>query len=224
MHSFFSELRKKIRTLAVLFILSIVVTFAIQHIEGTQVESLVPTTTITISEETVFAPTYEAFVKKGFFESIAKVYVCLSSPYVSCWKTFNVWMSLDNSSWIAIPFLESPTNDTAQMAMLGFIQLDNPQIKIYQKYYIPPQTIYLPVNVTKQDAYDLKSNVVVKKEATPADRIQWIIAFFAVFAFIDVIWNRLFSRKASISITQNVVKREKKLRRNPRKTRHKHKN
>ena len=186
-------------------------TFALQYIESTQIESLVsPTTTITISNETMFSSPYEAFVKKGFFDSVGRVYVYMSSPYANCWQTFKVWMSLDNSSWVIVPFLESPTNNLTQMASLGLINFDKPQLTIYQKYYIPPQTILLPSNVTKQDASNFKSNVLVKRQATPAETIQWILVFFSVFGFIGGILSLLLSGKDSNSSTQNVGKRRKK--------------
>jgi hypothetical protein len=182
------------------------VTFALEYTESTQIESLVSTTTITISNETMFSALYEAFVRKGVFDSVGRVYVYMSSPYANYWKTFNVWMSLDNSSWIIVPFLESPTNNLTQMANLGLVNLGNPQLTIYQKYYIPPQTMLLPSNVTKQDASNFKSNVLVKREATPADTTQWILVFFAVFGAIGFIFSLLFSGKDSNSNTQNVEK------------------
>lgn len=170
--------------LVVAFIVSIVSTLAFQYYEGTQIEYLTsPTTTITISNETTFSPPFEGLVRKGSFDSIAKVYVCMSCPYANLWKTFNIWMSLDNSSWVIVPFLESTTNDPNQMAFLGLVNFDNPKLTIYQKSFVPPQTVLLPPNVTAQDVSSMKSNVLVKKVATPADTTQWILTFFAVFGF-----------------------------------------
>ena len=185
-------------------------TFVLQYVESTQIEELTSTTTITISNGTMFGPPFKAFVKKGYFDSIAEVYVYMSSPYADCWNTFNVWMSLDNSSWAIVPFLEYTTDNRTQMANLGLINLGNPQLTIYQKYYIPPQTILLPPNVTKEDASVLKSNVLIKKQATPADTTQWILVFFAVFGFIGFILVLLFPSKDSNSTAQNVGKKEKK--------------
>ena len=201
---------KILLVIIIAFVLSIVVTFVLQYAESTQIEELTSTTTITISNETRFGSPSKAFVKKGYFDSVGEVYVYMSSPYANYWNTFNVWMSLDNSSWTIVPFLESTTNNRTQMANLGLINLGNPQLKIYQKYYIPPQTILLPPNVTKEDASNFKSNVLVKRQATPADTTQWIIVFFTVFGVIGFILNLLFSGKDSNSTTQNVGKTGKK--------------
>lgn len=192
-----------LRCIVIPFILSLGATFVLQHIESTQIEQLTFTTTITISNETRYGSPCKAFVKKGWFDSVGEVYVYMSSPYAIYWNTFNIWMSLDNSSWTPVPFLESDTDNLTQMASLGFINLGNPQLTIYLKYYIPPQTILLPSGVTKEDASILKSNVLIKKRATPADRMQWITIFFAVFAFIGYILNSLFT-------AQKVEKRRKK--------------
>lgn len=201
--------------LVIAFVLSIVVTFVLQYTESTQIEELTSTTTITISNETTFCSPFKAFVKKGYFDSVGEVYVYMSSPYANGWNTFNFWMSLDNSSWTIVPFLESATNNRTQIANLGLINLGNPQLTIYQKCYIPPQTILLPPNVTKQDASNIKSNILVKKQATPADTTQWILVFFAVFGIIfsviGVILGLLFSGKDSNSNTRNVGKRGKKI-------------
>ncbi len=173
------------------FILSLVMTFTLQYVESTRVEQLTFTTTITISNETRYGSPCKFFIEKGWFDSVGEVYVYLSSPYASYWKIFNVWMSIDNSSWTSVPFLESDTNNLTQMASLGFINLDNPQLTIYVKYYIPPQTLLLPPGVTKEDLSEWKSNVLIKKRATPADRGLWITVFFGVFAFISYILSNL---------------------------------
>jgi len=187
----FSKIMRSIllRCIVIPFIFSLGMTFVLQHIESTQIEQLTFTTTITISNETRYGSPCKAFVKKGWFDSAGEVYAYMSSPYASYWNTFNIWMSLDNSSWTPVPFLESDTDNLTQMASLGFINLGNPQLTIYLKYYIPPQTILLPSGVTKEDASILKSNVLIKKRATPADRMQWITIFLAVFAFIGYILN-----------------------------------
>jgi hypothetical protein len=190
------------------------VTFVLQYAESTQIEELTSTTTITISNETTFGSPFKAFVKKGYFDSVGEVYVYMSSPYANDWNTFNVWMSLDNSSWIIVPFLESATDNRTQMANLGVINLGNPQLTIYQKWYIPPQTMFVPPNVTKQDVSNIKSNLLVKRQATPADTTQWILVFFTVFgiifSIIGVILDLLFSGKDSNSNAQNVGKKQRK--------------
>lgn len=198
-----SKFPKILRNISITLILSIVATFVLQYVEGTQIERLTYTTTITVSNETTFGSPFKAFVKKDYFDSVGEVYVYMSSPYANYWNTFNVWMSLDNSSWTPVPFLESATNNLTQMANLGLINLGNPQLTIYVKYYVPPQTILLPPDVTKEDVSVLKSNVLIKKQATPADTTQWVLVFFAMFGFIGFILDHL-------STAPKVGKRRKK--------------
>jgi hypothetical protein len=201
--------------LVIALILSILATVVLEYYESTQVKVLTSITTYTISNETRFASPFRGLVEKGSFDSIAEVYVYVSSPYANYWNSFNVWMSLDNSSWTPVPFLESATENRTQMADLGPISLDNPQLTVYQKYYIPPQSVFLPSNVTKEDALNsLTNHLLVQKYATPTDRTQWIMTFFAVFGFIfsiiAVILGLPLSEKDSKSNTRSVGKREKK--------------
>jgi hypothetical protein len=215
-----SKFRRILLTIAIALVialvLSYIVTNALEYYESTQVVQLTPTSTYTISNETRFAPPFEAVIKKGSFDSIAEVYVYIFSPYASYWNTFSVWMSLkeDNSSWISVPFLNFTTDNHTQMADLGVIDLSNPQLSIYQKYYIPSQTVFLPPNVTKQDALNaLFNHIIVQREATPADTTQWILVFFAVFgtlfAVIGFILNFVLPAKDSNSNTRNTGKRGK---------------
>ncbi|MEM3673228.1 MAG: hypothetical protein QW468_03235 [Candidatus Bathyarchaeia archaeon] len=120
----------------------------------------------------------------------------MHSPYADYWSTFQVWMSLDNSSWENVPFLEAPTDNISKMAYLGCINLYDPQLVIYVKYYIPPQTILLPSNVTKEEFSNVFANVWVKRHATPADTVQWIAILFMFFTGIGFILD-LFLRKES---------------------------
>jgi len=215
------QFRKVLLMFVVALILSIVVTFVLQYAESTQVESLALTTMITISNETMFSAPFEAFVKKGYFDSVATVYVHLSSPYANCWNTFNVWMSLDNSSWVNVPFLESTTKNYSQMANLGLINLGDPKLTIYQKHYVPPQTILLPPNVTKQDASDLEANVVIKRQAIPSDTTQWILVFFTAFGFVGFILTLFFSGKDSGLNSKNIGGKRKKTSRKPKRKKRK---
>jgi len=99
-----------------MFVLSIVVTYVLEYVEGTQIESLASPTIITISNETMFGSPFKAFVEKDSFDSVGEVYVYMSSPYANDWNTFNVWMSLDNSSWMIVPF---STRSREQPVLLG---------------------------------------------------------------------------------------------------------
>jgi hypothetical protein len=134
----------------------------------------------------------------------------LSSPYANYWETFNVWMSLDNVSWVDVPFLESTTNNKSQMANLGLINLGNPKLTIYQKNYVPPQTILLPPNVTTQDASNLKANGVVKREATPSDTTQWILVFLTIFGTLFAVVAVIIDSNVSDK-EQNIGKMQRKM-------------
>jgi hypothetical protein len=208
-----SRLRKRlfkiVIALVIAFFFSVGLTFLLQYSESTQVESLTITTTITISNQTTFSLPYEGFVKKGFFDSVATIYMYLSSPYANYWETFNVWMSLDNVSWVDVPFLESTTNNKSQMANLGLINLGNPKLTIYQKNYVPPQTILLPPNVTTQDASNLKANGVVKREATPSDTTQWILVFLTIFGTLFAVVAVIIDSNVSDK-EQNIGKMQRK--------------
>jgi hypothetical protein len=149
--------------LVVALVLSYIVTNALEYYESTQVVQLTSTYTYNIWNETELAQPFEAVVKKGSFDSIAEVYGYLYSPYASYWNTFSIWESLDNSSWISVPFLNFTTNNHSQMAYLGVIDLSNPHLTVYQKYYIPPQAISLPLNVTPQDILNGLSNYIYIK-------------------------------------------------------------
>ena len=200
MHTLPIKYKKILLTLIVAFILSISVTLILQYAESTQIESLTINTSFNVSNETVFSRPYEGFVKKGFFDSVVSVYVYLFSPYAKYWDEFNVWMSLDNSSWVSVPFLDFTTENFDEMANLGLISLGDPELNIYPKYYVPPQHILnLPDNVTKQDLFDLKVYGAFRRQAIPSDTTQWILTFFAVFGFIGFILSAFFSGKESKS-------------------------
>jgi hypothetical protein len=213
-----SKFRRILLTIAIALLialaLSLIMTNALQYYESTQVVQLTSQYTYTIFNATQLAQPFEAVVKKGSFDSIAEVYGFLYSPYASYWNTFNIWESLDNSSWISVPFLNFTTNDHAQMANLGVIDLSNPHLRVYQKYYIPPQAITLPLNVNPQDILNgLLNYIVYQREPTPADTTTWYLTFFAVFgvvfSIIGVILSLFLPTKDSNSNIPNTGKRGK---------------
>jgi hypothetical protein len=97
-----------------------------EYLEGTKMVILTASTTFTISNETAFAPPCKEEIERGPFDSQGVVYVYLYSPYANDWTTFNIWMSLDNSSWTPVPFLNFITQNHSQMADLGIISFSNP--------------------------------------------------------------------------------------------------
>lgn len=176
--------RTKVVVISLLLALvtSVIVTLILQYNEGTQAESLIsPNSTLTIANDIFYDPPHDVLVKKGYFDSIGKVYVHFSSPYISYWKTLKVWMSLDNLTWVEIPFLPSTTENTSQMALLGVINLANPQFTLYQKSYIPPQGMIIPPPITPEEVSHFQANVLIRKEPTPSDTATWIVAFFSIF-------------------------------------------
>lgn len=186
-------------------------TFVVQYVESTQIEQLTFTTTITISNETTFSSPFEAFVKQGAFDSVGKVYAYMSSPYANYWNIFNIWMSLNNNySWTKVPFLTSDTSNITQMAYLGSINFADPQLKIYVKSYIPPQTIFLPPNVTKEEASALKANVLIKKEATPQDTTKWFLTFSALFSTVLAVITAIFTVYYDVKKSKPTSRRRKK--------------
>jgi hypothetical protein len=97
------------------------------------------------------------------------------------------------------------------MANLGPISFSNPLLQIYQKSYIPSQTIYgLPYNVTKQEFETTTSHVLVKRQATGTDRTFWWLVFFAVFGVvfcpIGLFLGLYFTGRDSNSKARNVEK------------------
>jgi len=211
-----SKFKRRLIIISIAIILSVAMTFILQYIEGTQIEVLTSTTKIGFSNETTFSSPFRAFIKKGYFDSVGKVYVYLSSPYAKYWSTFNVWMSLDNSSWTPVPFLETDTEDLSQMACLGLINLNDPQLTIYVKHYVPPQNIVIPykaLNVTigevLEEVFKLKAMVLIKKQATPQDTTNWIIIFFTIFGITGFILDHFFLSKDSNSATETKMKKRK---------------
>lgn len=154
--------------LVVALVLSYVMTNFLENYESTQLIPITSTTTLTVSNETSFSTPFETVIEKGYFDSIGEVYVYLYSPYASDFVTLDVWMCRDNSSWVSVPFLNFTTENYTQMADLGVIELSNPSLTIYQKYYFPPQSPNLPPTVTKQDALNsVHSYVLIHRLATP---------------------------------------------------------
>lgn len=171
--------------LVIALLLSLVLVNVLEYYESTQAIQSTSTTTFTVSNETSFATPFETVIEKGYFDSIGEVYVYLYSPYASDFVTLDVWMCRDNSSWVSVPFLNFTTENYTQMADLGVIELSNPNLTIYQKYYFPPQAPNLPANVAKQDALNsVHSYVTVHRLATPTDRTNWFSTFLTIFGVV----------------------------------------
>ena len=155
-----------------------------------------------ISNETVYSPPIE-FMTNGpsYFQSVAKVYVYQYSKYASAFNIFDVYLSLqnpssDNSSWVKIPLLPTQTSDRSKMAYLGFIKLDNPQVTIYEKYYIPPQDFKYTINATKAEIENsFVGYVQIVREPSSLDTGKSIFAFFVFFGAVLTTYNFFKNRK-----------------------------
>jgi hypothetical protein len=214
----FQKMSKLRRILIMIFIalvmalvLSYVVTNVLENYESTQLIQITSKTTLTVSNETSFSSPIEAVIEKGYFDSIGEVYFYLYSPYASDFVTFDVWMCRDNSSWVSVPFLNFTTKNYTQMADLGVIELSNPNLTIYQKYYFPPQPTNLPPTVTKQDALNsVHGYIIIHRQATPADETQWFLTFLtvfgAVFAVIGIVLGVYLPPRDSYSNSTKIEK------------------
>jgi len=165
---------------------AIATTQSVQYLESLQVESSTLSSSFTMANETIFFPPVQIDTNgPGYFESVGRIYAYFSSPYASVFNNFSVWMSLDNSSWTKVPLLPLQTDNRTKMGDLGLVGLDNFRIRIYVKYYFPPQTIYTPPNSPEVDIKgSFKGYIQIVKEPTRRDTINWLFLFFTFFAVI----------------------------------------
>ena len=159
---------KRIRTIILILLFSLVasgiLTSVWSYAEDTRIELISSQSRLVISNQTRYDTPIQAFVNKGFFDSAGRVYVYLSSPYANCWSEFNAWVSIDNASWVDLPFKVSLTDNRSEMADLGFISLTNPQLKIHIMHHIPPQTTSIPSDVSDEVASTISIHVLVKEK------------------------------------------------------------
>lgn len=177
---------RKILLLGIALLLAFPATWILQYFVSLQIETPKIIITYTVSNETTTAAPIDIVTSgPSYFESVGRIYVYHTSPYASAFVTYHLWLSLDNSSWTETPLLSSQTNNRSQMADLGLVQLDNPKITLYMKYYIPPQTLAYAVNATKEQLENsFKGYVQIMKEATSRDTTNSILVFFGFFTLI----------------------------------------
>lgn len=177
---------RKVLLLGIAALLALLATLTLQYFLSLQIENPKVTFNYPISNETIYATPIEVVTNgPAYFESVGRIYAYQTSLYADAFRIFNVWLSLDNSSWTRIPLLLSQTDNRTEMADLGLIQLNKPVIEIYLKYYIPPQTFAYPINATKAEIEDsFKGFIQIVRQPTSNDTALSIFAFFIFFTVI----------------------------------------
>lgn len=172
------------------------VTHVLEYVGKLDIESYEAPAAFTISPETRYFSIQIRTKGPSYFNSIGRIYVYFSSPCANFFETFEVAMSLDNASWVNIPFYSFQSNDYSKFADLGLIGLDGLVITIYGRYHIPPQTMNLPSNVTKEDVLNgLKGNISIRKEIAPRDATVEFLVGITLFGAILRVLDLLFLKK-----------------------------
>jgi hypothetical protein len=141
------------------------------------------------------------YLLPSYFSSAYKIYACQCSPYATAFQTFEVWLSLDNRSWVEIPFLNrsSMPSDLSQYADLGFVAIDNPTtLVIYGRCFLPEQNLTLPSGVSMEQVLSsVQGQILFVKSTTPRDQVLEILIITTLFlAFLQIIrflreeWNK----------------------------------
>lgn len=196
---FFKRRKRNFLLLVMSAFFALAANWILQQFVSLRVYSYNPRTAFTISNETVTSPPLDIFTTgPSLFASVGRVHAYLSSPYASAFKIFDIWMSLDNSTWTRIPLLSSQTSNRTQMADLGLVGLDNPHIVVYTKYYIPPQTLVHPINATKVEIENSFTGYIqLVRQATSRDTTQSVLTFFVFFGIILQVSDFLLKRRGS---------------------------
>jgi hypothetical protein len=113
----------------------------------------------------------------SYFFPVGEVHVSFSNNYANAIKNFTVKMSLDNSTWIDVPFSAIP-----QTADIGQTQLSGLYTRVYVVVYFPPQLVYgtVPVNIV-ENSFHL--SVSVDAPYTPQTWLLLVLMSIALFSF-----------------------------------------
>ena len=198
-------LQRKLIILGISILLALMLTAVFQYFVGLQIETLKVPFSFTISNETVSTQPIEVVTNApNYFVHAVKIYAYQTSPYASAWTTFDTWLSLNDSPpWVTIPLLTSQTDNRTEMAYLGTIQLSSPTIYIYQKYYIPPQTLTYNGNATNAEIENSFSNSIqIVKQPTSEDTALTILTFFALLAITLQVYDFLRSKASKRTYKQ----------------------
>ena len=128
----------------------------------------------------------------SYFFPVGEVGASFSNPYANEISNFTVKMSLDNSTWVNVPFSSTP-----KIVDLGQAQLNGFYVRVYVVLYFPPQSGYgtVPANVVVK-AFNL--HVYVDAPYTPQTWLLLILLFIALFSFIIQITDFFFKEKKKV--------------------------
>ena len=145
------------------------------------------------------------------FHSIGRVFAYFQSPYAVSFDTLNVKMSLDNETWVDVPLYSTEQEKHSAYSDLGLIRLDELIITVYGEYYLPPQNITHPPNVTLEDiSNSFHGNIIIKSELSPRDRVVEILVSITLFGASLKVLDLLFLKK-NIQTTSNKSDGESKM-------------
>lgn len=197
---FVKQKKHAILLIIISLVLAVATTRALISTGKTEIESYEVPTQFTISNETKdFPPIQIHTTGPSYFTSVGRVYVYFSSPYATMFKTFEVNMSLDNVSWKEVPLLDSQSNDRTKFADLGLVDLSRLVVVIYGRYYVPPQKVQLPPNVTKEDLLkSLKGNIMIQREPAPRDTIIELLVDVTLFGVFLRVADLLFLKERQV--------------------------
>ena len=187
MHKYMIKHRRAVILLLtiVLVIISDIILFHTGDINAT--DPSVFSTTFTVSNTTSYFYFQANTSGPSYFFSAGKVYQSISNPYANEIGIFNVYMSTDNSSWVAIPF-----SNTEKLVEIGEVQLNSFSIKIYVKYFFPPQPVVNETVSVKTIEESFIGKTIIKIPYTPQTDIIIFLVTVAMFSFILQILDFLF--------------------------------
>jgi hypothetical protein len=176
--------KRKLMWLGVAVLLTPPTIWVLQFVFGLQVETPRVTYNYTVLNETVYAAPINVETNgPAPFESAGRIYAYQTSPYADAFTTYDYWLSTDNSSWVKVPLLSSKTDNRSEMANLGLIPLDTPTIKLYVKYYIPPQEFTHPVNATKAEIeQSFVGYMQIVRQPTQTDTFELIFVSYPLIS------------------------------------------
>jgi hypothetical protein len=121
----------------------------------------------------------------NYFNSIARVYVCLSSPYIDNFEQFKIEASVDDINWKTLSTFSAfpKDNQLERYTDLGLVDLNSLTIRVNIRSTIPPQGFSVPPGVTKETlSNSFIGSMIVKKLSSPRDKIIKLL-------IVITIWN-----------------------------------
>ena len=201
---------KKQRSVVIFFILvtlALISSYIVNIYLSFQVESKSLATAVKIDDVPFYpqpfiidtnAPTY--------FNSYANVRYIFASVFGDIFKNCSIFASLDNSTWVNVPIAYNQSDlNTKKPANLGLVKLDTPSVTIYLKTLIPPQTVTVYYNITKDFIMEnnFEGNISVVPVPSSLDIGKSIFSFFALFSVTFVVYNFFKSRNKETNYGRN---------------------